>query len=69
MEHKNESKKVYSYDNNEWLLKYAYKQSHKKAVVKQRYEWCYARCFPYLWISIFGQYYRLKEIYRRYKKI
>ena len=67
VEHKNESKKVYSYDNNEWLLKYAYKQSHTKAIVKQRYEWCYARCFPYLWISIFGHYYRLKEISRRYK--
>ena len=65
--HKNESKKVYMYDHNEWLLKYAYKKAYKKDIVKLRYEWCYGRCFPYLWISIFGHYYRLKEILRRYR--
>lgn len=67
--HKNEGKKVYSYDNKEWLLKYAYKNPYKKVIVMQRYEWCYNRIFPHLWIYIFGQYYRLKEIYRRYKKL
>ena len=65
--HKNEGKKVYSYNKNEWLLKYAYKTPNEKDVVRKRYEWCYNRIYPYLWISIFGQYYRLKEIYRRYK--
>lgn len=67
--HKNEGKKVYSYDNKEWLLKYAYKKPYKKVIVMQRYGWCYNRIFPHLWICIFGQYYRLKEIYRRYKKL
>ena len=67
IEHQNIGKKIYMYSNDEWLLKYAYKKPYKKAIVKQRYEWCYARCFPYLWISIFGHYYRLKEILRRYR--
>ena len=67
--HKNEGKKVYMYNKSEWLLKYVYKKPYMKEVVKQRYEWCYTKNFPYLWISIFGQYYRLKEIYRRYKKL
>ena len=67
--HKNESKKVYSYVKDEWLLKYAYKKPCKKELVKQRYEWCYTSIFPYLWIKLWGQYYRLKEIYQRYKKL
>ncbi|MBQ8833220.1 MAG: DUF616 domain-containing protein [Paludibacteraceae bacterium] len=66
IEHQNIGKKRYMYSNDEWLLKYAYKKPYKKTIVKQRYEWCYAKCFPSLWIAIFGQYYRLKEILRRY---
>lgn len=65
--HKNEGKKVYSYDKDEWLLKYAYKKPYKRDIVKQRYEWCCDKRFPFLWIFIFGQYYRLKDIYQRYK--
>ena len=67
IEHQNIGKKIYTYSNDEWLLKYAYKKPYKKAIVKQRYEWCYARCFPNIWIAIYGQYYRLKEILRRYR--
>ena len=67
IEHQNIGKKIYMYSNDEWLLKYAYKKPYKQSIVKQRYEWCYARCFPDLWIAIYGQYYRLKEILRRYR--
>jgi hypothetical protein len=67
IEHQNIGKKIYMYSDDGWLLKYAYKKPYKQSIVKQRYEWCYARCFPYLWISIFGHYYRLKEILRRYR--
>ena len=67
IEHQNIGKKRYMYSNDEWLLKYAYKKPYKQSIVKQRYEWCYARCFPDLWIAIYGQYYRLKEILRRYR--
>lgn len=64
--HTDMQKKIYPCTKNDsWLLKYCWKKSYKKEIIKKRYDWIYNRFFPFLWIKLLGQYYRLKEIYRR----
>lgn len=66
--HKNIGKKLYpSSPNDSWLLRYSWKKTYKRETVKQYYWRIYASHFPYFWISLLGQYYRVKDIYQRYK--
>lgn len=68
IEHKNIGKKLYpSSPNDSWLLCYSWKKTYKRETVKQYYWRIYASHFPYFWISLLGQYYRVKDIYQRYK--
>ena len=67
IEHKNIGKKLYpSSKNDSWLLRYCWKKHYKKEVVKRHYMRIYASFFPYFWIGLLGQYYRLKEFRRRW---
>ena len=66
--HKKGKKEERSLEGDSWLMKYCLKREDKKEIVKERYFKIYNCAFPYLCRFIFGQYYRLKEVFRRYRR-
>lgn len=69
MPHKKNKNSIHISDEDSWLMKYCFKREDKKEIVKERYFKIYNCVFPYLCRFIFGQYYRLKEVFRRYGEI
>ena len=61
LDHVNFSKKYYALQKGQWMLKCIYKYPNKRDQMKKNYEWISAQRYPFVWLEIIGQYYRIKD--------
>lgn len=61
LDHVNFSKKYCTLQKGQWMLKYMYTCPDKRDQMKKNYEWISAQRYPFVWLEIIGQYYRIKD--------